>query len=222
MGIVLQFAHHARASSRAAKAVSFSAVTPLSFAIPVASIAAQRSAGITSRCHHFETADAPAPISDAKASREGHSSITARKDVRSLIPTVLGQSVLNCKANLSLDGTLSLGQNVRMSETDVEAKYKQEFTARVKAARIATGTMKQWQVAEALGVPQDHYKHWEKGRLMPHHLIGRFCIVTRVDPVWLMTGHGAKPIKPLQLAVSEEAPARAPKRQKRTGSKRAA
>lgn len=106
---------------------------------------------------------------------------------------------------------MSLGQTVRMSESDLETQYKEEFTARVKAARIATG-MKQWQVAEALGVPQDHYKHWEKSRLMPHHLIGRFCLVTRVDPVWIMTGHGEKPLKALHVAASEPAPVAKPKR----------
>lgn len=206
MGTIVRFPrHHARTSttSLAAMAVRASAVTPLSLAMSVAKIADHHSAGIACRCHHLETTQALAPTSEAIASREGHNSITSRKDDKSVMSSNLGQPVLKCKDFPSLDGNLSLGQNVRMAESDVEVQYKQEFTARVKASRIATG-MKQWQVAEALGVPQDYYKHWEKGRLMPHHLIGRFCIVCRIDPVWLMTGHGAKPLKSLHLATSEE------------------
>ncbi len=220
MASVVPFPYHGRASatSRAANPVKTPAVKSLSLAMSVARIAAHHSAGIASRCHHFETAEAPAPISAAMASREGHISITERKEDRSLIKSVLGHLVLNCKDNLALDGTLSLGQNVRMSESDVETQYKQEFIQRIKAARVATG-MKQWQVADALGVPQDYYKHWERSRLMPHHLIGRFCIVTRVDPEWLITGRGQKPLKPLQLAEPESAPAARPKRNR---TKRAA
>ena len=213
--MLIRFPHHARTSetSRAAKAVKTPAVTRSLLAMPVARIVDHHSAGITLRCHHFETVDARAPISEAIASREGHSSITSRKDDNSLMSSNLGQLVLNCKANLSLDGNLSLGQTVRMSESDLETQYKQEFTARIKASRVATG-MKQWQVAEALGVPQDHYKHWELTRLMPHHLIGRFCLVTRVDPVWLMTGRGEKPLKALRLAEGSPAPIAKPQKRR--------
>lgn len=112
-----------------------------------------------------------------------------------------------------MDGTLSLGQNVRMSESDVETKYKQEFMDRIRQARIARN-LKQWQMGEALGMPQDKYKQYEGRSLLPHHLIGRFCIVTRVDPVWLLTGHGEKAIKPTRLAASEPAPVSKPKRKR--------
>jgi hypothetical protein len=40
------------------------------------------------------------------------------------------------------------------------AQYKQAFVERVKAARIATG-IKQWQIADALGMPQGKYKQYE-------------------------------------------------------------
>lgn len=115
-----------------------------------------------------------------------------------------------------MDAKKFLGHNVRMAESDTEAQFKQEFIERVAAARIATGK-KQWQVAELLNVPQDHYKHWEKGRLMPHHLIGRFCLVTNVDPVWLMTGKGQKPLKAPHVVETEEPKAsQKPKRAKRS------
>ncbi len=103
-----------------------------------------------------------------------------------------------------------------MLEPDTELQYKQQFIARVRDARAALG-WKQWQMAEALGIPQDHYKHYEvltagKGRLLPHHLIGRFCLVAHVDPEWLVTGRGKKPLKPLIAVTAEPEPATKPKR----------
>ena len=125
----------------------------------------------------------------------------------------LGQTVLKGKANLSLDERLSLGHTVRMAESDEEAQFKHEFTARIAQARIARG-WKQWQAAEAMGIPQDKYKQYEGRSLMPHYLIGRFCLVTRIDPIWLMTGRGEKPPQPLK-STSEAAPVSAvPKRPK--------
>lgn len=105
-----------------------------------------------------------------------------------------------------------------MAESDAELKYKQEFIGRIRSARASTG-MKQWQVALAMDVPQDHYKHWEqvgpKGRLLPHHLIPRFCYATHVDPAWLLTGHGrmkGSPQPALATAQEPDAPRAQPKR----------
>jgi hypothetical protein len=131
----------------------------------------------------------------------------------------IGQSVLKRKANLSLDEELSLGHTVHMAESETETQYKQAFIARVKSARVATG-MKQWQIAESLGMPQDKYKQYEGRSLLPHHLIGRFCLVTRIEPDWLVTGRGQKPLRPLHVADTEE-PVPVPK-PKRTRAKRAA
>ena len=134
------------------------------------------------------------------------------------MPALIGQSVLKCKANLSLDEELSLGHNVQMADSETETEYKQRFMERVAQARIARN-LKQWQIAEALGMAQDKYKQYESRSLLPHHLIGRFCIVTRVDPEWLITGRGQKPLKPLQLAEQEPEPVKKPKRSR---SKKAA
>lgn len=103
-----------------------------------------------------------------------------------------------------------------MAESDKESQYKQEFINRVREARIATG-MKQWQVADGIGIAQDHYKHFEvlgkKGRLMPHHLMAQFCIVCRVNLEWLVSGKGKKAWQPLKVTASEpEPPAVKPKR----------
>lgn len=106
-----------------------------------------------------------------------------------------------------------------MSESDLDIQYKQEFTERVATARIARN-LKQWQAAEALGIPQDKYKQYEGRSLMPHRLIGRFCIICRVDPGWLITGRGQKPLKPLEL-ILEEAP-EAVRKPKKARSKRVA
>lgn len=216
---------HALASSnsaafRAANATKVSALSPASTATEVAKIGDHQSAGTLLRCAHLVTVGTLAPMSDAIASLESQRPISSRNDVTFLaMLRFIGQSVLKRKANLSLDGELSLGHTVPMAESDTEAQFKQEFIRRVKAARVATG-MKQWQIAESLGMPQDKYKQYESRSLLPHHLIGRFCIVTRIEPDWLVTGRGQKPLKPLHVAETEE-PVSAPK-PKRTRARRAA
>ena len=217
---------HTRASSvspsttsRAAKPVNVSAVTPASRTASVAKTASHHSAGMLLRCHHFETVHEFAPMAAAAASLEGQSSITERNELISVMPQVLGQSVLKGKANLSLDGGLPLGHTVRMADSDEEVQFKQEFMQRIAQARIARG-WKQWQAAEAMGIPQDKYKQYEGRSLMPHYLIGRFCLVTRVDPVWLMTGRGEKPMQPPKVVA--DAPPAAVRNPKRAKSKRRA
>jgi hypothetical protein len=92
-----------------------------------------------------------------------------------------------------------------MADSETETQYKQRFMARVAEARVSRG-FKQWQIAEALDIPQDKYKQYEGRSLMPHHLIGRFCLICRVDPEWLVTGHGKKPLKALQVVEQPPAP----------------
>lgn len=219
MGMLIRFPHrHARTSrktSRAAKAVKSSAVTPPSIALRVTRTADHHSAGMLSRCHHLETAEAPAPMSAAMASREVQSSMIARNDANFDMASRIGQTVLKIKDNRSLDCELPLGHNVRMPDSDAEAQFKQSFIKRVKQARAALG-WKQWQMAEALDMPQDRYKQYESRSLLPHHLIGRFCLVTRVAPEWLLTGRGEKPIQSLKLAAGEPQKAAKPKRSRAT------
>jgi len=223
MGKIIRFPRrHGRASavSRAARDVRSSAVTPAERARSVSISAAHHSAGMLSRCHHFDTWVGVAPgNSDARAIRSApQSSITVLKEVKSAMPDLLGHLVLKRKVIPSLDCGHGLGHTVRMADSDTEAQFKQEFTKRVKEARIARG-WKQWQAGEALGIPQDQYKQYEGRSLMPHHMIGRFCLVTRVDYEWMLTGRGKRPIK--QLEVIEE-PSRAEPKQKRTGGKKVA
>lgn len=119
---------------------------------------------------------------------------------------------------MALDAKICLGHNVRMGDKETEDQFKQEFIARMKSARIATGR-KQWQIAELLGIPQDQYKHYEVSRLMPHYLIGRFCLLCHVDPAWLMTGKGQKPLQPPHVVENDEKPN--PKRRRTKRSKAA-
>lgn len=217
---VIQFPRdHAQALgiSRAANSVNMSDVTPASRARGVDKIEAHRSEGMLSRCHHLETADDRAEMSEASASLEGQSSITDRKDRISVVMSRhLGQLVLKCKDKVALDGDLFLGHSVRMADSETEAQFKQAFTERVKAARVATG-LKQWQVAELLGTPQDKYKQYEGRSLLPHALVGRFCTICRVNPEWLFTGIGQKPLRPPHLVASEEPePIRKPKKGRRS------
>ena len=66
---------------------------------------------------------------------------------------------------------------------------------------------KQWQMAEALGMPQDKYKQYEGRSLLPHHLVRRFCLIARVDLEWLMTGQGKMRMAPLPDMVPDIKPA---------------
>lgn len=222
--------HQTRASTRrAAKLASISAVTSADRAFSVAKIDDHHSEGIQSLCHHLVTMPAEVPISDASALRAPnaslgpHSSMTEQNDLISddMAPA-LGQFVLKGKAFLSLDGNSALGHIVRMAALDIEEQFKEQFIERVRQARASTG-LSQVKIAEALGVPQDRYKWWEqlgeKGRLMPHHLMPRFCTICRVDYVWLGTGHGK--MKAAEPVAPEEAPIPAPK-VKKTRGKRAA
>jgi DNA-binding transcriptional regulator YiaG len=213
---------HAQAldTSRAAKAMSLSEVTPFSRARSVDKIADHLSEGILSRCHHLDTADDRTPISEANASFEGQRSITLLNDLISVaIPRRLGQLVLKRKDKVALDGEKFLGHSVRMAESETEAQFKQSFTERVKAARIATG-LKQWQVADLLGIPQDKYKQYEGRSLLPHALVGRFCTICRVNPEWLFTGVGQKPLRPPHLVETGE-PKPVPKSKRARRSKAA-
>jgi transcriptional regulator with XRE-family HTH domain len=104
-----------------------------------------------------------------------------------------------------------------MADSETETEYKQSFMRRVAAARSALG-WKQWQMAEALNMPQDRYKQYESRTLLPHHLIRRFCLIARVDLEWLLTGRGRMapaalpPIKP-DIEPARE-PAKKAKRRK--------
>jgi ribosome-binding protein aMBF1 (putative translation factor) len=177
MGSVIALPGCHAAISRAAKLAKSSAVTPLDRASSVPITDAHHSAGMALLCHHFETADGLAPMSAASASRVGQSSMTSRNE---FMPDVLGQSVLNCKANPSCDATGRSVLQSGMGKSQPSSEFKRAFTAAIKAAREAKG-LTQEQVAGLLGLKQDHYKQYEGRTLMPHELIPIFCDATGAD-----------------------------------------
>ncbi len=201
---VLEFPkRHARTSAGscrasgalAAQAVIIRAVIPAWTARSVAKIGAHHSAGILSRCHHFDTAEAPAPMSDAMPSREGQSSISVRNVVGAVMPNPLRQSVLNGKANVSADCGRLLGQTVLVDKGIASSQFQADFLGRTVAARklrYASGR----EMAAALGWGEDQqptYSKYESRTPLPHYLISQFCRITGVRVEWLVTGEGPGP-----------------------------
>lgn len=196
--------HRSRSSmgARAANLVSKSAVIPLSLAFSVPSKADHHSEGILSRCHHLDTADDLAPISNAMVSLEDHSSMMARNDLSSLMPEHIRQSVFKSKDKLSGDVGLHSGHDVLMKTEQSSRLFKEEFTARVAFARHKAGYT-QATMAEALGfgpvddpAGQSKYHKYEKRSLMPHHLIPKFCALCEINVAWLYSGPAvARPVE---------------------------
>jgi transcriptional regulator with XRE-family HTH domain len=67
------------------------------------------------------------------------------------------------------------------------AAFNTSFCERVAAARRAAG-LTQLQVAEALGMPQRSYQHFEGRSPLPVHLIVPFADLVGVDVRELLTG----------------------------------
>lgn len=80
----------------------------------------------------------------------------------------------------------------KMARMETATEYKEKFMQRVRQARERVG-YNQTEIAELLGLKQDVYKQYETRSLLPHRLIGKFCLITNVDPVWLLTGAGRLP-----------------------------
>ncbi len=163
MGVVVRFPvrRHARASSRAASRASKSEVRPTPRALSVDRTRGHHFDGMLSRLNHLITAQFPASTSAAIASREGHSSITDRNDVRgeseSVMNKEMGQYVPNCKAVLSHDLELSVGHSVQMREQDekiAESAWREAFVARLRQIQ---GNRTQEQMSKILGISRDSW-----------------------------------------------------------------
>jgi transcriptional regulator with XRE-family HTH domain len=214
MGIIVHFPRrHARTSaisrtgSRAARRVSKSAVTPAAPAFSVARTADHHSAGMLSRCHHFETADEAAPVSAANASREGQSSMTDRNDESSVMAQRLGQSVPKRKAIVSADCAQLSGHTVLMEDDDeklAESQWREEFRQRLIAAR---GSRTQAVMAELLGIRTNTYGKYEGSRksMMPIRLLPRFAKICGVTLEYLIEGDKAAPARQLPKAAPKPA-----------------
>lgn len=195
--------HDARASEnstgtgRATSAIILSAVRPSSCATLVPRTADHHSSGMRSRCHHFDTAPAEAPAgapprSAAMPSRVGQSSMIDRNEVCSAIPSLLRQSVLDCKAIVSHDCEQPLRHNVPMAEGIPSSEFQANFIGRVKAAREARYGSQE-EICEVLAMKQPTYGKYESRSLMPHSLIPRFLLACGVSYEWLFSGRGIGP-----------------------------
>lgn len=202
-----------RGADRAANSAIILAVTPAARARLVRKIASHHSDGIQSRCHHFETAVALDPMSDAIPARDGpHSPMIERNDViggakaprrertvrrdliLSLTDSELGQFGRTHKAMMPAESAAPFSQDGEMSNL-TKRDYKDEFMARVKLARVSAG-FSQDQMGEFLGLGRGTFKHFETRSYLPHDLIPRFCLLCRVDPSWLFTGKGRMAVLP--------------------------
>lgn len=179
---------------RAASSVIIEADKPASPALAVPRIGAHHSAGILSRCHHFDTAEAPAPISAAISSRDGHSSITDRKEVVTITQS-LGQPVLKSKVKVSHDLVAGFGEYAAMADRMSETEEKLAFIQRVKLARTARFDT-QKPMLTILGIDQGTYKQYETRTPLPYRYLPKFCAATGVDLEWLLTGEGKGPKLP--------------------------
>lgn len=190
------------------------AVMPAARAVVVSMTADHQSAGIESRCHHLDTAEALAPMSDAIASFEGQRSIIERNVIGPIMPSLIGQTVLNCNDKTSYDCGNEFADNAAMADRMSETEETAAFIGRVKFARENKFTT-QKPVYRYLEIPQDQYKHYETKRPLPRRYIPKFCEITEVSMEWLLTGEGKGP-------VVAEIPKQAPRRMGRPAKGRAA
>lgn len=100
---------------------------------------------------------------------------------------IKGQIVPNVKANLPNDFISLVGQKRPMRELMTPAEFVEMFVARTKALREHSGlSMKD--MALALDIPFERYKKYETRSPLPHELVERFALITRVPVEFVMTG----------------------------------
>lgn len=81
-------------------------------------------------------------------------------------------------------GKIFLVRTTKENQAQKEA-YRDEFVKRTKKVREDSGYSAP-DIAVLLGIPYDLYRKYEKGTVMPHHLIPRFLAVTRGDCNYLL------------------------------------
>lgn len=195
MRVWIGFGHHDRASGKSLAALclvaegfpdscaSVSTETLAARAKLLAVTAAHHHDGMLSRCHHLLTVCDRAPSSAAIASRDGQSSITARKDCmsRSIVRNVLSR---NPYENTKI-GLADTRQNVlsfpAMGHNISEADFLKAVTGRIKAAREDKG-LSQTEMALILGIKQGTYHKYECRTIMPAHLMLKFCFHVGATP----------------------------------------
>lgn len=214
MGNVIRWPRRRRhvrtsAGSRAAKAVSKSAVTPASRAFSVANTADHHSGGIRLREDHLRTAQFPAPTSEAIASSESQSSMIETNEVKSVMGETMGQLVPEIKAIVSHDIKLGPGHSVPMNQDDetiAESAWREAFCERLREVQ---GKRTQGQMAVVLGISRDNWnKYVNRGSAVPIRLLPKIAAIGGNSLEWLIEG-------PRQAARKAAKPARVLAKRKR-------
>jgi DNA-binding XRE family transcriptional regulator len=126
-----------------------------------------------------------------------------------IIESEIRQFVLFGKANVSHDCGRQFGLNLRMETAPAATDYRDHYCARTRLARIAAG-YSQEQMATQLGMEQSKYTKYEGRSLLPQRYIEIFCLATRIEERWLITGKGRGPAT---LTNPAPKPPRRPRRQ---------
>ena len=79
-----------------------------------------------------------------------------------------------------------------MPVADDEALFNNELCARTRALRDQLGWTAD-QMATALGIPAERYRKYEYRSPLPAYLMERFCLITRVDIEYFLTGKTNRP-----------------------------
>lgn len=74
-----------------------------------------------------------------------------------------------------------------MRELITPTEFDEMFVYRTKVLRALTG-MDMKSMARALGIPYERYKKYETRSPLPHDLIERFALITRVPAEYVLTG----------------------------------
>lgn len=178
-----------------AAAASISRVTLRLRLSAAATIRAQYSAGMLSRCRHLRTEASLASTSEARTSSEGQRSMMVLKEGEASIGRTLRQFVLNCNPELCHEFWDDLSQDLGVSKVTPPSDFHCEFIARTTLARETAGYTQQ-EISTILGIPQTTYKWYETRSLLPHRLIPAFCVATRVGVDWLFMGKGPRRARP--------------------------
>lgn len=94
-----------------------------------------------------------------------------------------------------------MGTIIHMEKLTKKQKFARDMGKRIRQARKGMDPEREvtvQEMADQLGEKFSNYKKWDEGKAtMPHHVIPKFCAVTRCDPWYLLTGqHGGFHPKP--------------------------
>ncbi len=87
---------------------------------------------------------------------------------------------------------------------DDEALFNNDLCGRTRALRDELGWTAE-QMAVALGIPPDRYRKYETRSPLPAYLMERFCLITRCDFDYLLTGKANRPRSHIREVIETKA-----------------